>query len=259
MVGCSACAPTSMGAASGYLVQSGNTSLLVDCGPGVVDKLAKLGEHIGLDAVLVTHEHFDHCGDLMTLAFRRGFPEVLPPIPLYGPEDLLRVVTGLDEVFGIPTLPELASPLADQLPFHPLEAGIASSIGDVRVETLGAAHPVTTLSLKFPDLDLAYTADTGLTDELVDFCAGTGTLLAEATYVSSVGRDFDAHGHMAGAEAGELAARAEVDLLVLTHLSDPAESDATIDAARQRFDGPIELARPGLMLGNGRRAMRQAV
>ncbi|WP_162450472.1 MBL fold metallo-hydrolase [Phytoactinopolyspora mesophila] len=249
VIGCSACAPTTLGPASGYLVRVEQTTLLVDCGPGVIGRLASSGDLADVDAVLVTHEHLDHCGDLMTLAFRRAFPQRLEPIPLYGPAALARVIEGFDQVFGIPTLPELRTPLNDQLPFTPIDLGAGLSIGDIRVETLGAAHPVPTLSLRFPDLDLVYTSDTGLTEELVEFTAGTSTLLAEATYVNEEGRDFTAHGHMGGAEAGELAARAGVELLVLTHLSDPDDEQPTCDAARSRFTGSIEFARPGMRLG----------
>jgi ribonuclease BN (tRNA processing enzyme) len=222
----------------------------------VIGRLASTGDLADVDAVLVTHEHLDHCADLITLAFRRAFPQRLEPIPLYGPAALARVIDGLDQVFGISTLPELRTPLNDQLPFTPIELGADVSIGDVRVETLGASHPVPTLSLRFPDLDLVYTSDTGLTDALVEFASGTGTLLAEATYVDEKGRDFTAHGHMGGAEAGELAARADAGLLVITHLSDPDDEQLTLEAARSRFGGAIEFARPGMLLGGTKSRVR---
>ena len=51
---------------NGLVVESGGTRLLVDCGFGLADtvaRLARLGiEAESIDAILVTHEHDDHVG-----------------------------------------------------------------------------------------------------------------------------------------------------------------------------------------------------
>jgi ribonuclease BN (tRNA processing enzyme) len=55
---------------AGYLVQGGGHALLVDCGPGVLRRLAQTG--VGLDAldgVCLTHFHPDHCADVAALLF----------------------------------------------------------------------------------------------------------------------------------------------------------------------------------------------
>src|SRR5690606_3419699 len=114
-----------------------------------------------------------------------------------------------------------------------------------RVETLRAFHPVPCISIRFPQLGFVYTADTGLTDELIEFSTGAGLLLAEATYPTEEGRDFTAHGHMGGAEAGRLAHEAGVKHLVVTHLSDINQADETEKYVRERFAGRVTFAAPG--------------
>src|SRR5687767_14297690 len=55
------------GACSGYLVRSGETSIWLDCGNGT---FGHLQQHIAaedLTAVVVTHEHPDHCVDIYGL------------------------------------------------------------------------------------------------------------------------------------------------------------------------------------------------
>src|ERR671938_1519848 len=65
VVGCSPAWPNPGGAQSGYLVE-GTGRLLLDCGPGVLARLRE--DHGGwpqVDAVVITHFHLDHWGDLV--------------------------------------------------------------------------------------------------------------------------------------------------------------------------------------------------
>lgn len=250
VIGCNAGSPQASGAASGYLARIGDTTILVDCGPGVVMELARTGRLADLDAVIVTHEHFDHCGDLMALAYHRAFPVRQRPLPLFAPKSLRKTLDALDAVFGIPTLDELRSPLHTQLPFHEVEIGRSFSVGSVRVDTLAAAHPVPTMSLRFPDLDLVYTADTALTPELIVF-GREKILLAEATYVTGENRDFGQHGHMSGVEAGRLAREAEAAMLVLTHFSEPDDGVVTLARSAEQYSGLITRCSPGMLLPVG--------
>ncbi len=66
VVGCSPAWPNPGGAQSGYLVESDGGRLLLDCGPGVLARLRELdGDWPSVDAVVVTHWHLDHWGDLV--------------------------------------------------------------------------------------------------------------------------------------------------------------------------------------------------
>lgn len=77
--------------------------------------------------------------------------------------------------------------------------------------------------------------------------AGADLLLAEATYPERVPKD--SVGLLSSARrAGEHASAAEVAQLVLTHLWPGTDSDTAERAARQAFDGPIAVARPGLQI-----------
>jgi phosphoribosyl 1,2-cyclic phosphodiesterase len=63
---------------NGLLVEAGTTRLLIDCGFGVRDTVARLGR-IGVSpgsvtAIIVTHEHTDHIGGVAAFAMRYGTP-----------------------------------------------------------------------------------------------------------------------------------------------------------------------------------------
>ncbi len=66
VVGSSPAWPNPGGAQSGYLIEDGGRRLLLDCGPGVLARLRALyGGWPRVDAVVITHWHLDHWGDLV--------------------------------------------------------------------------------------------------------------------------------------------------------------------------------------------------
>ncbi len=83
--------------------------------------------------------------------------------------------------------------------------------------------------------------------EIERAAAGAEVLLAEATLPEPepASVPLAERGHMSAAEAAGTAAAAGVGRLVLTHISDQLDPDAVLAAARERFDGPIEIAAEG--------------
>lgn len=70
---------TSLGSGSegnALLIEAGSTRLLIDCGLPVRQAIARIEargvDPMGLDAILVTHEHGDHVGGVMALARKTG-------------------------------------------------------------------------------------------------------------------------------------------------------------------------------------------
>jgi ribonuclease BN (tRNA processing enzyme) len=245
IIGCRAGSPGSNGPASGYVVESDGVRLIIDCGPGVLAGLAARGLTDDVDALIISHQHADHSADVAPFGYHRSFPVIMPPVPLYGPTGMSEYLKSLDGIHGIPTIPEMATPIATQFPIHEIEPGTSFEVAGIQVDTLLAFHPVPCISIRLPQLGFVYTADTGLTDELIEFSRGAKLLLAEATYPTEEGRDFSAHGHMGGAEAGRLAREANVDHLVVTHLSDINQMAETDSHVRKEFDGQVSFADPG--------------
>lgn len=60
-------------ATSGYLVQNEDTSILMDIGSGVLSRLQEFVAPEMLNAIVLTHLHFDHISDIFTLKYYLGY------------------------------------------------------------------------------------------------------------------------------------------------------------------------------------------
>src|ERR687893_1970749 len=70
------------GACSGYLVEDGDTALLVDCGNGVFSKLRMFRDYTEVDAVVLSHLHADHFLDLVPYSYALTYAPRQQPVPV---------------------------------------------------------------------------------------------------------------------------------------------------------------------------------
>src|ERR1700755_2024947 len=99
VLGCHAGMPAGGRASSGYLVASHGFRLLLDCGPGVATALSGAGGAAGLDAIVVSHLHPDHCYDLLPIGttLRRA----ARPLPVFAPHGARALMDELAGVFPL--------------------------------------------------------------------------------------------------------------------------------------------------------------
>src|SRR5437763_383669 len=77
------------GACSGDLIEEGETTVLLDCGNGVVSKLRRYRDYTRVDAVVISHLHADHFLDLVPFSYALTCaprPQPVPVDPCPGPE-----------------------------------------------------------------------------------------------------------------------------------------------------------------------------
>ena len=76
--------PAPGGACSGYLLESGGVTLVMDLGSGALGNLLRRVPGLGLTAVLLSHLHSDHMSDMLVLRYAlqqlsaRGQPVPMP-------------------------------------------------------------------------------------------------------------------------------------------------------------------------------------
>lgn len=239
VLGVSATYPSPTSPASGYLLRQDGDSLWVDAGSGTFSALQRHVDIVDLTAVFLSHEHPDHCADAIGLlyALRHGAVD-RAAIPVYCPES---VTSALGRFVGSGT-----AKFADVASFVDPRTVETVAVGKMALTFVEVNHPVPTLALRaeHDSSSFAYTADTGPSDQLVDFVAGADVLLAEATYQGS-SADKPWEHHLTATDAGRLATQAGVGRLVLTHIWPEFDPERSLWEAGSVFDGDVTLAVPG--------------
>lgn len=241
VLGCCGSGPGPDSPASGYLVQEDGFALGLDLGNGAFGAMQRHLDPFQLGALALSHLHPDHCADVSALVvYVRYHPDSKPgrpPIPLFGPaESAARLAAAY-----APSLAELAeADLSDVLEFRRLGPSTVH-IGPLRLTAAPAAHPCEAYSLRVEGEGgtLVYTGDSGPCEPLDELAAGADLLLAEATWTHDESRPPDLH--LSGVQAGELATRAGVGRLLLTHVAPWTKPAEVLEEARQSFDGPVEV------------------
>jgi ribonuclease BN (tRNA processing enzyme) len=243
------------GACSGYLLEDGGTSVLIDCGNGVFGKLRRFIDYVDVDAVLVSHMHADHFIDLVPYSYAlihapRQQPVPVPPWPGTdcpacpqlvlppGGRATLRQVVG---AWGNEDLVEQAFQMEEY------EAGSTIEVGSLTFTFSPMPHFIDSHAISVTSSNgggrLAYGADSRPAPELVEFARDADLFLCEATLPRP--ERSGVRGHLTAEEAGEHARAAGAKRLVLTHISDELDAEEAGERASAAFGGPAEVAREG--------------
>ena len=224
-------------ACSGYLVEAGDTRVLLDAGNGSTANLQTLLPVRDLDAIVITHRHIDHCIDVISCYYNLRFdPAFDARMPLYAAAEVHDLLRGLlsndspmtfDDVFAHDEVGH-----GDQLRLGPLDLRFARS-----------EHPVPTVStrIEVAGTTLVYSSDSAGGPDLEDLARGADLLLVDSTWTGDAGQ-YPPGVHLTAGDAGRIADAAGVGRLVLTHLAGATDRELAWTQARATFDGPVELA-----------------
>lgn len=244
MIGCSGSVSGPTSASSCYLVEAGETAVLLDLGSGAFGRLLATRAPETLDAVLLSHLHADHVVDLTALdvylTYSPGGPH--PVIPVWGPEG---TPARVDQLCGEPSQTRTFA-------FGAWREAVPVTVGDLQVVPYAVEHPVPAFAMRITgpsesgegEAVLTFSGDTDSCDGLLAAAADADLLLAEAAFQE--GRDDGVRGiHLTGRRAGEAATAARARRLVLTHIP-PWTAPGTVKAeAEAVYQGEIDLAEPG--------------
>jgi ribonuclease Z len=237
-------------------VTVGDKIFIVDAGRGVTMRLAALGNPwSSINATFITHLHSDHIDGLPDLfhcgwEFGKG-----TPFELYGPKGIKQVSDGILQFYGPDIiirrdLTEKLSSEGARINVHEIQEGVALNItGVVKVTAFLVEHPPVTPAFGYRfdagKYSIVISGDTRPSENLVRFAQGADILVHEAYVRKSSAPDDPNHWsiyryHTSAKEAGEIAAKAKVKTLVLTHLIPAGAPDQEfLDEAKKTFSGKI--------------------
>jgi ribonuclease BN (tRNA processing enzyme) len=256
---------------------------LVDAGDGAVQQLARAGLSLAaVRAVFISHIHIDHTGGLFAVLGLRHQMGATGTIKVYGPPGIKAMVDGLlaaivpeaESGYGVPG--EDYVPPQDTVEVVELQDGAKLELDGFSVKAVRNTHysfpkgsdmdrRFGSLSFRFdlPDRSIVYTGDTGPSEAVTELARGADLLVSELidpkfvdTFVvrgtpaqQKRAREMRAHltdHHITPDQVGQMAAKARVHRVVITHLVAGRNPDVDtapyVAGVRKWFDGPVEIA-----------------
>jgi ribonuclease BN (tRNA processing enzyme) len=242
VIGCAGSFPGPDSPASCYLLEAEGFRLVIDMGNGSLGALQRHAALADIDAVILSHLHADHCVDLYSFRIAREYVPGGPMrvIPVYAPAG------GLERVAGVHGVDD-EDGLADRFAFSALAPG-RLEVGPFTIDAGHVSHPVETFGLRLSHggASVAYSADTGETDELIRLARNADVALFEASFLTQPG--LPPNLHLTAREAAEHAIRAGAGHLVLTHLIPWNDPERSREEAAAAYDGQLTVAKSGLTL-----------
>jgi ribonuclease BN (tRNA processing enzyme) len=223
------------GACSGYLVREGDTVLWIDCGNGSFVNLQHHVDPAALTAVIVTHEHPDHCVDLYGLHVLLRYGLGREAMPLFAP-------AGAEQRLGT-----LVHDWGATFAWHTLDDGTEAKVDSLRLRFARTDHPPPTFAVEVTGAErrLVYTSDTGVGWDVGHFDGAADLVLSEATYLDA---DQPTDIHMTARQAGLAARAAGARRLVLTHIWPGLDRGAVAAEGSEAFGAPVVVAEPHLTI-----------
>ncbi|MCJ7858242.1 MBL fold metallo-hydrolase [Corynebacterium kalidii] len=270
ILGCSGSLSAPDNPASGYLLRmSDGREILMDMGPGVLAGLQGDGDPGSVD-VIFSHLHPDHCSDFPSLVVWQRFHPTHAASSrhtMIGPS-IAALHLGRasadhpSRVDDFSDILDVRSWRAPDLQDTPVAFDASSRgtvypvhhIGETALYAAPAVHPTESYMIRVEEQDgssLVYSGDTAATGHLAALAHGADVLLCEATWGERDNGDNPPQMHLSGEEAGQAAAQAGVGRLIITHVPPWGDPEGALRGARRYYDGPVELARRGMVVTVG--------
>lgn len=249
-------------ASTGYLIwRDGKASMLIDLGGGSLLRYEQSGaDFTDLDLILLTHLHVDHSADLPSLIKAGYFTERKRDLAIYGPtgNTLMPATTQfVQNLFGPQGAYRYLASYLDGSDSYRLRAHEVMAKGKSR-QTVVTTHqyritavpvhhgpiPALAYRIEMAGRTMVFSGDmNNAYDTLAGLAAGADLLVAHHAIPEQAGqvaRDL----HMPPSVIGEIAARAKVKQLLLSHRMQRTlghEQETTVLIAKS-YHGPLQFA-----------------
>lgn len=242
ILGSGTCVPSLERSSCSVLVEIKGAKILIDCGPGTIRRLLENGTKIyDISHILLSHFHPDHTGELIPFLFSNKYPDASYrqiPLSIIAGIGLAEFYGGLKKVFGhwIDLAPNSLNMVEIYKNNH------LEYFNDFILEVVSVEHNAESLAFKITGgkgTSLVYSGDTDYCENLINIAVNTNLLICE----SALPDELKVKGHLTPSEAGEIATKANVKQLLLTHFYPECDNNDIELQCRKTYSGPLFLAR----------------
>jgi len=225
-------------AQTGLLLEREDRRLLIDCGAGVLQRLAGTDAgYEGVSTVLLTHHHLDHVADLLPLLKARWLAGE-EWLEVVGPRGTKALVDDLLATFEY---------LDGRVDLRVREVGPHEfTVAGFDVRARETRHSIDGLAYRVAgaDGDLTISSDTEAFEGMAAFADGSSVFVHDCSFPD----DVDVSNHPTPSTLGETLADHDYGRVYLTHLYPHTEGrhDEMLAAVERRYDGEVRFARDGV-------------
>jgi ribonuclease BN (tRNA processing enzyme) len=242
ILGSGTCVPSLKRGPCAVLMKINRAALLFDSGPGTMRRLLEANTSIfDLNYIFYSHFHPDHSAELVPLIFATKYPDGHrrhTPLTVVAARGFSDFFNGLKTVYG--RWIELAPGLLETLELENTSRD-SHRFKEFTVESTPVEHNRESIAYRVTSADgssVVYSGDTDYSENLIDLAKNTDLLICE----SALPDELRVKGHLTPSLAGELATRAGVRKLVLTHFYPDCERVDIEQQCRKTYSGPLLLA-----------------
>ena len=242
ILGSGTCVPSLERSACAALVQTGGANLLFDVGPGTMHRLLAAGVTVfDISHLFLSHFHPDHTGELASFLFSNKYPEGRrrkQPLALFGGNGFGQFMERLVSVYG--NWIQLAPGMVETVELN--NTAIASRpLGDLTVTWGPVSHNPESTAYRISGpggRSIVVSGDTDYCESLITLAKEADILVCESAFPD----ELKTPGHLTPSGAAEIAARADVGRLVLTHLYPECDAVDIEAQCRKGWRGPLSIA-----------------
>ncbi len=242
ILGSGTCVPSLTRSSCSVLMAVGDSKLLFDSGPGTMRRLLEAGTAIfDISHIFYSHFHPDHSSEFVPFLFATKYPNK------HQRKNTLTVTagTGFLDFYG-----RLKSVYGQWIELEPgllilveldHQKPDSNQFKDFSVESAPMAHNEESIAFRINSPDgssVVYSGDTDYTENLIELARDADLLICE----SALPDDMRVNGHLTPSLAGEIATRAGVRKLVLTHFYPECDHADIEQECRKTYNGPLILA-----------------
>jgi ribonuclease BN (tRNA processing enzyme) len=242
ILGSGTCVPSLDRSSCSVLVKTDNNLLLLDSGAGTMRRLMEAGVEIfDVSFIFYSHFHPDHTGELVPFLFSNKYPDGgfrKQPLTLVAGKGFLRFYEHLKRAYG--HWIELAPGLLNIIELDNIRRDMRR-FDDFKVESIPVEHNPESIAYRITGSDgtsVVYSGDTDFSDNLVMLSKDADLLICE----SALPAELKVKGHLTPSQAGEIASRANVRKLVLTHFYPECDEADVEKECRKTYSGALVLA-----------------
>ncbi len=248
VVGSSCSIPRPGRACSSYLFEAGGRAIVADLGSGAFSSLSRFRSVESIDAVLISHMHADHFIDVIPMRYALKYGDNQPrrkPL-LYLPPGGEAMLRRLTDAFARESNGDFMAEVFDVRTYDPART---LQIGEAAIRFAPTSHYIPTFAIRcdVAGASVTYSADTAPDDRVVDLARNSNVFMCECTLTPEAESERP-RAHLSAREAGDLARKADVRRLLLTHYPATATAANLESQARAHYPGSIQIADDGLHL-----------